>query len=114
MSLNFRHFLAGSAVLGAAIVANSPAVASCVSCTSTQRCVVGNDGAYCGIWIIDGDSWCNFYDACSLGMLSPQDLSPSGTYLAEGAVKRGAREVIPCNGYVVKHASAPVPSEIRV
>lgn len=113
--VKLRHLLYGAAVFAAAVVASAPATASCVTCTSTQRCVIGSDGAYCGIWIVDGSTWCNFYDACTVGLLSPEDLSPSGTFLALASVERDGRRVVPCNGFVVAHrAGGEAPGEIRV
>ena len=117
MQLRLRYTVLAAAAAASLLIA-SPARALCVTCNSLGECVAGRDGDYCGLWWAEGRWWCNWYDPCTVGVLTPQDFAPSGTFLADATVERNGLKVVSCNGYVAGHATssedADVLGEIRI
>lgn len=80
--------------------------AECATCTAQQQCIVGTSGAYCTIFFEEGEMWCNWNGECKQSMVVPEQISPTGTFLAEaGAVEDAARAIMvaDCSGFVVDH-----------
>ena len=100
-----KKLLTLSALVGMALLNQTPAEAGCATCTSSQECQPGSNGAYCVIFYDRGQQWCNWRDACNVEEITSLDLTPAGT-LASNArtVVQDGRAVLPCNGFVVARA----------
>lgn len=105
--------------IAATAASSSEAVAGCATCTSGQTCEPGESGDHCVIFYDDeGEQWCNWRGKCEINptMLTPDQLSPAGTYLAVDAVEDSERQVTVtgCSNLIVDHLSTIEPLEMAI
>jgi hypothetical protein len=104
-----RKMLIPATVLPILLFFSAAAGASsgCVTCTVAQECEPGHNGAYCAIYNIDGDMWCNWVDPCETAMLNPLDISPAGTFVSNETVRSASNDLLvsACGGFIVSHLS---------
>ena len=105
-----RTIVAAALALSAMFLAGPRSAEGCVHCIVDQSCVLGGDGVQCSVTVVDGDNWCQWDAGCRASM-TPQDVSPAGTFVGGSTVRLAGRglDVVPCNGFIVSHVSAPGP-----
>lgn len=97
-------FLAASALIGV-----RSAGGQCATCTVSQECNPGSSGDHCHIFYFEKEQWCNWHGECLReAVMSPRDLSPAGTYLADQAIESpdGQALVTPCHSFIVAHLAS--------
>jgi hypothetical protein len=70
------------------------------------------------VTVIEGEHWCQWDAGCRASMVTPQEISPAGTFVGGAPVRLAGRglDVVPCNGFIVAHLSALAPrsQELRI
>lgn len=107
-----KTFIAAAALLVPGLALLPGSATACLTCTSTQLCAVGDQGANCFVYEDEqGRRWCQFSTDCGIQIsLNPLHISPAGTYLAAADTRLvdGEAETRACNGFIVGHlADAP-------
>lgn len=110
-----RASFALAAALGLVALGAAPRAAqACLTCTASQWCADGSEGSSCMTYIADGQRWCQFtLDCGAKRSMTPLEVSPAGTYLAQGGerVIEDGVEKQDCNGFIVGHLAGDEPGD---